>query len=125
MAEFCGDCIHLDWNNKERYTSIDRYYCDLKGKYVETKDYSCWSYSEDKNRTKGNDNSYTPSGCYITTIVCNILAYDDNCELLTILRDFRDNYLKTNHNYIPLLLEYDKIGPLISEEINKINTKMI
>ena len=42
--------------------------------------------------------------------VLTILFTADNCELLTLLRDFRDNTLKTNPKYIPILLQYDKTG---------------
>lgn len=117
MAEYCGECAHLDWNNKERYTSRDRYYCDRCGKYVELTESSCYRFIKDPSKTK-EDGGYTPSGCYITTIVCSVLGYSDNCELLETLRSFRENVLKQNVNYIPILIEYDEIGPVISEKIS-------
>lgn len=115
MADHCGKCCHLEWNNKERYSSRDKYWCKEKRRYVEPTESSCYYYLEDKS--KNNDGGYTPSGCYITTIVVEILGYDDNCELLYILRNFRDNMLKTNINYLPILFHYDVIGPIICEYI--------
>ena len=47
------------------------------------------------------------------------LGYEDNCELLTVLRNFRDTTLKSNPIYFPLLIEYDIIGPIISRYISK------
>ncbi len=116
MANYCGTCAWLDTSNKERYTSKNRYYCKKRGNYFELTDISCYNYINDPS--KGiKTGTYTPAGCYITTIICNILGYDDNCELLTTLRNFRDKYLKLNINYLPLLIEYDYIGPIISQKI--------
>ena len=50
-------------------------------------------------------------------IVVNVLGYEDNCELLETLRSFRDNYLKLNKEYIPMLMQYDNIGPIISNNL--------
>jgi len=115
MADHCGNCCHLDWNNKEKYSSRDKYWCKDKKRYVEPTDTSCDYFLKD--RSKPNDGGYTPSGCYITTIIVDILGYEDNCEVLNVLRNFRDNVLKTNIKYLPLLFEYDIIGPIICEYI--------
>jgi len=116
--DLCGECLKLDWSNKERYSSKDRYYCKERYRYVEPTNRACsyFSYNKGLNQ-KSNNGSYTPSGCYITTIVCDILGYPDNCELLTLLRNFRDNTLKYDPNYLSILLEYDIIGPTISKRI--------
>lgn len=117
MADNCGKCLYVEWDNKERYTSKDRYWCKEKCRYVEPTDTSCYAFMEDKS--KQNDGGYQPSGCYITTIVVDILGYEDNCEVLNVLRNFRDTTLKANVDYLPLLFEYDKIGPIITEHIRK------
>lgn len=118
--DLCGECLKLDWSNKERFTSRDRYYCNERRKYVSPQDIACSYFSADKSVKKSsNGGSYTPSGCYITTIVCDILGYEDNCELLQSFRNFRDNVLKNNPNYLSILLEYDIIGPTISEKIRQ------
>lgn len=118
MEEYCGYCAWLDEKNKERYSSLDRYYCDKRGGYHELTEKGCYSFMKDPEKGK-KEGGYQPSGCYITTIVCEILGYDDDCELLTILRNFRDTYLKNNIEYLPILLEYDAIGPIISDNIAK------
>lgn len=114
---FCCDCEELDREDsyKPWWTDETKYKCSICHKYKSLTDTTCNSFKEIP-KDKG---SYTPSGCFITTIVCNILKYDDNCELLTILRNFRDNTLKTNPQYIPLLLQYDQVGPIISAYIEK------
>ena len=124
MADMCGQCLNIDWDNKEQHTSRVRYYCNEMRKYVEPKDSSCRYFDEDKSITQNDSGGfqqsgikYNQSGCYITTIIVNILGYPDDCELLTVLRNFRDNTLKTNINYLPLLFEYDRIGPIITNYI--------
>lgn len=117
----CAKCLNLEWDNKERYTSTDRYWCKEKRKYVEPTDSSCYYFLEDKS--KSTNGGYQQSGCYITTIVVNILGYADDCELLTTLRNFRDNTLKLNPDYLPILFEYDRIGPIISEYLRQQNNQ--
>ena len=50
--------------------------------------------------------------------MCNILGYEDNNYYLNTLRKFRDNVMKTNPKYIPLLVIYDAIGPTIAYELS-------
>lgn len=109
----CSQCIYVEWDNKERYTSKDRYWCKDMRRYVEKTDRACKYFVLDES--KKNDGGYQPSGCYITTIIVEILGYEDNCEVLNVLRNFRDTTLKTNIDYLPLLFEYDKVGPIICE----------
>lgn len=114
MDYVCGQCIKLDWSNKERYTCKDKYWCKEGRGYKEPTDRAC-SYDfvlDESKKPKDSD-------CFITTVVCNILGYNDDCEVLTVLRDFRENFLKKDDEYIPLLLEYDQIGPKISYLIAK------
>lgn len=117
MADKCAKCLYVEWNNKESYTSKDRYWCKEKCRYIEPTDNACYAFLEDKS--KKNDGGYQPSGCYITTIIVEILGYEDNCEVLNVLRNFRDTTLKTNVDYLPLLFEYDKVGPIICEYLRK------
>lgn len=56
------------------------------------------------------------SGCYLTTMICNILGYDDNCYYLNTLRKFRERN-KYNISYQQLFLIYDIYGPLIARNL--------
>lgn len=117
-SSICGTCPNFDWNNKESYAT--RFRCEGICRYVSPwdKQYYCnhkKSYSGNSNES--TNNSYTPGGCYITTLVHNILGYSDDCELLRTFRMFRDNVLKCDFNYIDLLFQYDIIGPQISDKL--------
>ena len=110
MANFCSECALYDSNGTPKWG--DEHYCSKKGKYLKPTTSACSSFV--KNNAK---EGYQRAGCYITTIVCNILGYPDDCNLLVTLRDFRENYLKQNSECLPLLIEYDQIGPIISDNI--------
>lgn len=56
-------------------------------------------------------------GCYITTMVCNILGYPDNCDVLNTLREFRNTVLQKDKRYGSLLYQYDSVGPMIAGKI--------
>lgn len=55
--------------------------------------------------------------CYITTIICGKLNFDDNCDILNVLREFRENIIQRDCKYCDILLEYDMIGPKIADMI--------
>ena len=66
------------------------------------------------------------SGCFLTTIVHQILGKKDNDEILENFRLFRDNILQKNEKYHNILKEYDVIGPMIVEciELDENKEKM-
>ena len=96
----CGQCAYLDLT--EEYNG--EYPCSERSGYHSTSEAACWSF---KAREDGG-------GCYLTTIVCNILGYADNGNILNTLRQFRDNVMRNNNAYQYLLNEYDVVGPKIA-----------
>lgn len=96
----CGDCIYMDLND-ERH---GEYYCGETKVYC-TASKGCCCYF--KYREDGG-------GCYLTTIVCNILGYADNGEILSTLRAFRDNVMSNDSSYNNILSEYDNLGPKLA-----------
>lgn len=102
----CADCAYMDLNDSN---SNGDYWCGYHRKYYPGSDSAC-SHFQDGNRSSGG-------GCYITTIICDILGYEDHCHYLEQLRNFRDNHMKLNSKYENLLIEYDDVGPVISKNI--------
>lgn len=75
---------------------------------------------EDKIKTVEiveKETSFQSTGCFITTIVVGILGLDDNCEVLRVLRKFRNNKLQKETYYRGLLMNYDLIGPMIAKKL--------
>ncbi len=58
-------------------------------------------------------NSSGSSGCFITTAVCDYFGKNDDCEELTILRQYRDSWLQFQENGKELISEYYKRAPII------------
>lgn len=111
----CGLCENCDpTRTRTDFNGKITNYCKAHRDYVKMDKNVCPDVLISKNNY-ARLGSYRPSGfgCYITTIVCEILGYEDDCEVLSVMREFRDTYLKIGH--IPVLLEYDQIGPVISE----------
>lgn len=97
----CGGCIYYEFIGDG-----EKGYCSWYRSYFYPGDYC------DHQRTDS-------SSCYITTIICDVLGLEDNCGVLNTLRDFRDNTMQKNVKYLPLLLEYDVVGPQISSLIKQ------
>lgn len=107
----CGGCTYYDFEGDDR-----KGYCSWYKSYYYPGD-SC-SHQNPRNNS---------SSCYITTIICDVLDFNDDCFVLTSLRKFRDNVMQNDCRYLPLLFEYDVIGPkiasLIKEEYSKTQDK--
>lgn len=100
---FSGDY----WCNKnECSVSSDTYY-----KYCRDYNYrECPNYKHQES-----------SGCFITTIICNMLNKKDDDVILKTLRSFRDDVLQKDEKYYNILKEYDLIGPVIADCIIREN----
>ena len=104
MADICKTCNYLD--PKETWGAKDGY-CEYHRIYVYQSDSACNSY-------RGSS-----SGCYITTIIHDILKMDDHCEILENLRNWRDKTLSKKEEYKKVLMEYDTIGPIIANYLQQ------
>lgn len=94
------------------------YYCEKKQDYVNSDVYYryCRDYSYDECPIyKGNSSS---SGCFLTSACMIAKGLPDDCKELTVLRDFRDNWLKQQPGGIEDIAEYYMVAPKIVERIN-------
>ena len=106
MADYtCNDCQKYDRNDLNRY---DEGYCTYYCKYFPKSDRRC------SNFELRNDINTT---CFLTTAICDIFGFEDNCYGLNTMREFRDNILVKDSKYYPLLAEYEVVGPLISQKL--------
>ena len=129
LESYCAACTYLG-------TEADcygKYYCDRRGEYHYANDPKCYNFCEAYSRSNSarqnmfeNSRGHNSSGCYLTTIMCKILGYEDNNYYLNTLRKFRDNVMKENPEYVPLLVTYDVYGPIIAQKLaNDDNREMI
>ena len=118
---YCAACTYM---GERCYGS--KYWCEIKGEDRSAADPKCCNFCEAYSRSNSarqnmyeNSGGSYGSGCYLTTIMCKLLNYPDNNYYLNTLRKFRDNVMKTNPKYIPLLITYDMIGPMIAYELER------
>ena len=119
LESYCCACTYMSeqedngkfWCSEQ---GEDRYACDAKCRSL------CEAYGR-SNYSRQNmydvSASASNSGCYLTTMMCQLLGYKDDNYYLNTLRHFRDNVMKTNDEYIPLLIVYDVVGPIISKKL--------
>lgn len=114
MREFCGECALLD---RKDCKWDDRYYCKKTGKRYKLDDSAC-KYIVKKDQDK---KGYTRIGWYITTAICNILGYEDDCEVFTLTSQLRENHFAQTEEGLAFLNEYDFIGPMIADKLYEEN----
>lgn len=68
-----------------------------------------------------SSNSSANSGglCFITTAVCETLALDDDCDYLTVLRAFRDEYMSKTPERRALVTLYYALAPQFVRAIKR------
>ena len=93
------------------------YWCRLSDSSVNESMYSnyCKNYNYSNCSIYRKENP--SSGCFITTVVHDILGKKDDCEILNNLRVFRDDVLQKNEKYHEYLQDYDNIGPVIADSL--------
>lgn len=93
------------------------YACRKSGKDVNEDTYYkyCRNYDyDDCPIYKGNDTS----GCYLTSACVEAKGLPDDCHELTVLRSFRDGYLRTTATGGADICEYYHTAPAIVEKIH-------
>lgn len=120
---YCSDCTYLDLSTGDLYgkfwceTRLERHLaCELEC-YRFCKAYSR-SSSEAESAYRYSKEHSSSGGCYLTTMLCNILGMPDNNYYLETMRKFRKNILQKDEKYKSILVEYDIVGPKIAEALN-------
>lgn len=115
----CAECTYLniDYGERDR-----KFWCDKKCERHYGTDPACSSFCEATRRDQCTINNVisiardanSSGGCYLTTMLCNILNLPDNNIYLETIRNFRKNILQKDEKYKALLVEYDIVGPVIA-----------
>ena len=72
----------------------------------------------------GNDNGHeSTSSCYLTTACVDFKGLGDNCEELSVMRRFRDDYVAKLPNGNELISEYYQTAPAIVSRIKASSDK--
>lgn len=77
------------------------------------------SYNSSTHSSNNNTAKKSGSFCFITTAVCKYYEKPDDCIELTILRNYRDNWLRSQPDGADLIDEYYNIAPLIVSQMKQ------
>lgn len=85
---------------------------------------SSWKEAFPKTNLQAAEYEYIEKGfhrkfCYITTAVCETFRKPDDCYELTLLRNYRDQYLAKLPEGEALIKSYYDVAPTIVKHINK------
>lgn len=113
-------CTYYSWKGG----FFGDYWCNKKDCRVDSDTYRkyCRDYNYDECPIYKHTES---SGCFITTLACQILGKCDNHPVLNNLRNFRDNVLQQDKKYEEVLKQYDCIGPMIADALNNDKDKIM
>ena len=100
----CRNCKYFDENER----SGQKGYCEYYRQYC----YDTETCSHFVSRDSGS------GGCFFTSACCAYKGLPDDCTQLTVLRTFRDGYLKNTKNGMALIEEYYAVAPSIVSSIN-------
>lgn len=106
----CEKCKYFD----ENATSGGKGYCEWYRTYYYPDD-SC-SHFEERGGSSGG-------GCFLTTACCEYKGFPDDCKELTVLRKYRDEYLKKQQGGAELVKEYYEVAPEIVAKIDESDKK--
>lgn len=109
----CGSCLYLNIKNRTGC----KYPCSKVYGLHSIDEDKCSRHELDEERNYDELERIEKNDCYITTILCEILGFEDNCEILQIMRAFRHNILQKDIRYLGILYEYDLSGPIIANNL--------
>lgn len=113
MAE---ECRYYYWDSgyscalrreKEGYSSVDD---DTVHRY-------CWGYNYESCPLYRQVHSVSSGGCYLTSACVEARGLADDCRELTVLRAFRDGYMRSTSTGAADICTYYHTAPAIVEKI--------
>lgn len=114
----CCTCLYFENSYWDSHDNSVRNWC-IKLNRIVKRDATCNNYFQ---KPTAENSGYTgdkgSSGCFLTSACVEYLGKSDDCEELTVLRSFRDNYLKKTEDGVALIKEYYAVAPAIVEKIN-------
>ena len=95
------------------------YYCIKQKKAVSSDIYYKYCRDYDYKDCPIYKHNSSSGGCFLTSACTATRNLPDDCRELTVLREFRDNWLKSQPNGVCLISHYYEIAPKIVEAIDK------
>lgn len=123
MARTCSECTYMDFDKE--HDCDGKFWCEKKYEWHYADEAECWRFCQAYSRSSSTAESYrryskdkqSSGGCFITTLVCDIMGQNDNCDVLQSLRSFRNDIMHNHELFRNILLEYDILGPYITRAL--------
>lgn len=112
-SSICGNCKYWNQYGWSRLGECTRRNCTDTDFDDSCGAFEMGKYSEDDD----SSDSGSSGGCFITSMLCHVLDYDDHCDIMETLRGFRNEKMKRAGCYTEILDEYDVVGPKIAKAI--------
>lgn len=108
------------------YTWRSDYYCVKQQREVPDDTYHkyCQNYDYDDCPIYKDEGSSSSDGCYLTSACVEAMGLPDDCYELTVLRGFRDSYLKSIPGGKEEICEYYHVAPAIVAAIDRKNDRL-
>ena len=128
----CSECTFMNFCKEENNNG--KFWCEKRLEYMYADSAECWRFCKAYSRDESEAKSYydysvskqSSGGCYLTTATCDILGLEDKNLYLQTFRRFRKDYLQKNPKGLPILNEYDTVGPIIAHKLkNDKNRKTV
>lgn len=107
----CGSCIHMNTNKWNPYSSKDYCYCTERGQYYNLHERKCRYYEYDDYKDYYDLNHRW----HVVSAIMEKLELSDNYDCISILHNFRNNFLEKDVKYKDMLMRYDIVGPVIAK----------
>ena len=101
----------LDPDYLSEYSSPEKRDDYLKKNGLDPKNYGGGTSSSSDSSSSGSD------GCYLTTACIRARALPDDCKELTVLRSFRDGYMRNTRDGEAEIADYYRLAPRIVSRI--------
>lgn len=104
MANLCGECLKIDWDNKSSFA--EKYFCKELKKYVSPGENGCSYYSYNNANNNKNNGGWKPCGFSWSVIfdkLGEILGMSNDSTYVESMNFFKNNILSSDE-----LFDYSK-----------------
>ena len=100
------------------------YYCIKQEKSVDSDTYHKYCRNYDYKDCPIYKHESSSGGCFLTSACTAARGLPDDCHELTVLRNYRDNWLKNHPDGVLLIAHYYEVAPKIVEAIDKLENRL-
>lgn len=100
------------------------YYCVKQEKAVDSDIYYKYCRNYDYKDCPIYKHENSSGGCFLTSACTAAHGLPDDCHELTVLRNYRDNWLKHQNDGVTLIAHYYEVAPKIVEAIDKLENRL-